>query len=147
MARFAKQMTEYGRKIGLEKDFLAPIVPVVVELMGGVYHEIADRRGYIEKIVASEEDKFRRTLDAGLQRLEDQIKQMIVERCFLDVDPGSIGDDEPLLERRDIDSLKLFEIVVGAEEQFGISVAGEEFSVDNFRTVRDIAECVRRNQR
>jgi len=83
--------------------------------------------------------------DQHTPRIEDQIKRMIVERCFLDVEPDSIGDDEPLLERRDIDSLKLFEIVVGAEEQFGISVVGEEFSVDNFRTVRDIAECVRRN--
>ncbi|MCX8053259.1 MAG: alanine--tRNA ligase [Armatimonadetes bacterium] len=63
-----------GRRIGLEKDFLAPIVPVVVKIMGGVYHEIVDRQVYIEKVIAAEEEKFRRTLDAGLQRLEDQIK-------------------------------------------------------------------------
>ena len=63
-----------GRKIGLEKDFLAPIAPVVIELMGDIYHEIADRRTYIEKVIAAEEEKFRRTLDAGLQRLEDQIR-------------------------------------------------------------------------
>ncbi|MFO7900916.1 MAG: phosphopantetheine-binding protein [Planctomycetota bacterium] len=78
-------------------------------------------------------------------RIEDRLKQMIVERCFLDIAPASIEDDEPLMKRRDIDSLKLFEIVVGTEEEFGISVMNENFSVDHFRTVGDIADCVRRH--
>ena len=84
------------------------------------------------------------TDDSG-ERIEDRIKRMIVARCFLNIDPNSIPDDEVLIKRRDIDSLKLFEIVVGTEEEFGISVMGESFTVDNFRTVRDIADCVRRN--
>ena len=83
--------------------------------------------------------------EAAGERIEDQIKRMIVERCFLEIEPDSIADDEILIKRRDIDSLKLFEIVVGTEEEFGISVMGEEFTVDNFRTVSDIAECVRKN--
>ncbi len=78
-------------------------------------------------------------------RIEDKIKQMIVERCFLDIEPGEITDDEPLMDRRDIDSLRLFEIVVGTEEEFAISVMEEEFTIDNFRTVADIADCVRKN--
>jgi acyl carrier protein len=81
--------------------------------------------------------------DATEARIEDRIKQMIVERCFLDIEPASIQDEEPLIKRRDIDSLKLFEIVVGTEEEFGISVMDEAFSVDRFRTVKDIADCVR----
>ena len=79
------------------------------------------------------------------ERIEDRIKRMIVERCFLNIAPSSIADDEVLIKRRDIDSLKLFEIVVGTEDEFGVSVAGEDFTVDNFRTVKDIADCVRRN--
>ncbi len=66
-----------GRKIGLEKDFLAPIVPVVVDLMGSVYQELVDRQGYITKVITAEEEKFRRTLDAGLERLEDHIAQAL----------------------------------------------------------------------
>ncbi len=79
------------------------------------------------------------------ERIEDKLKQMIVERCFLDIDPGEIADDEPLMDRHDIDSLRLFEIVVGTEEEFAISVMEEEFTIDNFRTVADIADCVRKN--
>jgi len=79
------------------------------------------------------------------ERIEDKLKQMIVERCFLDIEPGEIADDEPLMDRHDIDSLRLFEIVVGTEEEFAISVMEEEFTIDNFRTVADIADCGRKN--
>jgi len=73
LRRILRNAVVKGRKLGLEKNFLAPIVPTVVEIMGEVYHEIADRQGYVEKVIGSEEDKFRRTLESGLQRLEDQI--------------------------------------------------------------------------
>lgn len=73
LRRLIRNSVVNARNINLQKPFLAAIVPVVVELMGDVYPEIADRQGYIEKVIASEEDKFRSTLQAGLQRLEDQI--------------------------------------------------------------------------
>jgi len=79
------------------------------------------------------------------ERIEDKIKRMIVECCFLEIEPSEIGDDEVLIKRWDIDSLKLFEIVLGTEDEFDILVMDEDFTVDNFRTVRDIADCVRRN--
>lgn len=75
LRRIIRNAMVKGRRIGLEKDFLAPIVPVVVELMGHVYPEIVDRQRYIERVIAAEEEKFRRTLDAGLERLEDYIRQ------------------------------------------------------------------------
>ncbi len=73
LRRLIRNSVVNARNINLQKPFLAAIVPVVVELMGDGYPEIADRQGYIEKVIASEEDKFRSTLQAGLQRLEDQI--------------------------------------------------------------------------
>ncbi|MGQ9455126.1 MAG: alanine--tRNA ligase [Armatimonadota bacterium] len=75
LRRIIRNAMVKGRRIGLERDFLAPIVPVVVELMGDVYPEIVDRQGHIERIIAAEEEKFRRTLDAGLDRLEYYIRQ------------------------------------------------------------------------
>ncbi|MGD9496570.1 MAG: acyl carrier protein [Armatimonadota bacterium] len=74
--------------------------------------------------------------------LKQQIKEMIVERLFLDVDPGSIGDDENLMESYQIDSVNLFEIVVGMEEQFEISFEDDDFSVDLFATVNSLADFV-----
>lgn len=74
LRRLIRNAVVKGRSLGLTKNFLEPIVPIVVEIMGDVYHEIADRQGYIEKVIGSEEDKFRHTLDSGMQRLEDQIE-------------------------------------------------------------------------
>ncbi len=76
------------------------------------------------------------------QELKQQIKEMIVERLFLNVDPASIGDDENLMENYEIDSVNLFEIVVGLEEAFGISFEDEDFSVDLFATVNNLAQFV-----
>lgn len=73
LRRLIRNSVVKARQMGLSKPFMAGIVPVVVEIMGQVYTEIADRQGYIEKVIASEEEKFRATLQAGLQRLEDQI--------------------------------------------------------------------------
>lgn len=79
-------------------------------------------------------------------QLKQEIKQMIVERLFLDADPAQMGDDENLMENYEIDSVNLFEIVVGMEEQFGISFEDDDFSVDLFATVDSLAEFVERKQ-
>ncbi|NLO05938.1 MAG: acyl carrier protein [candidate division WS1 bacterium] len=76
------------------------------------------------------------------QQLKQQIKEMIVERLFLDADPQQMADDENLMENYEIDSVNLFEIVVGLEEQFDISFEDEDFSVDLFATVNSLAEYV-----
>lgn len=76
------------------------------------------------------------------QQLKQQIKEMIVERLFLDADPQQMADDENLMENYEIDSVNLFEIVVGLEEQFEISFEDEDFSVDLFATVNSLAEYV-----
>jgi acyl carrier protein len=79
---------------------------------------------------------------ADLSALLPRVKKLVVERLFLDVPPESIGDDDNLLEKFGVDSVRMFEIVVGLEETFGVSFADQEFSVDRFATARRIAEVV-----
>lgn len=76
--------------------------------------------------------------------LRRRIKEMIVERLFLDASPEDIADDANLAEEFGVDSVNLFEIVVGLEEVFGISLADEELSVEAFSTVEKIAAVVER---
>jgi len=79
--------------------------------------------------------------EAGLKQ---QLKKMIVERLFLKLDPEGILDDAPLMETYGIDSVNLFEIVVGLEDEFGISLEEEDFSIEAFATVSSIADLVER---
>ncbi|MDO8585899.1 MAG: alanine--tRNA ligase [Armatimonadota bacterium] len=59
-----------SRNLGVEGNFLDEIIPVVVDLMKEPYPELAERQSYITNILKSEEERFRRTLDAGISRLE-----------------------------------------------------------------------------
>jgi acyl carrier protein len=80
------------------------------------------------------------------KRTEDALKEMIVERLFLSVEPDDIGDDENLMETYEVDSVRLLEIVVGLEEVFDISLEDDEFSLERFETVKAIADLVREKQ-
>ena len=78
--------------------------------------------------------------------LEQELKSLIVERLFLKVAPEDIGDEEPLMDTYGIDSVQLFEIVVGLEEVYGITMEDEEFDLALFANVKSIAEFVRLKQ-
>jgi acyl carrier protein len=78
--------------------------------------------------------------------LKPRIKQMIVERLFLNVEAGDIPDDAPLMETYDIDSVQLFELVVGLEDEFGVVMDDVDFQIDTFHTVNSIAEFVQSKQ-
>jgi len=82
----------------------------------------------------------------GEQRIEDKVKEMLVERLFLKVEPQTIGDDDVLADTLGLDSVSVFEIVVGLEEVYGLSFEDEEFDMAVFRSVRSIADFVRRKQ-
>ena len=77
------------------------------------------------------------------ERLEDQLKRMIVERLFLKIAPEAIEEDKSLIEHYGVDSVSLLELVVGLEELFGIIIGDDEFKVSYFETVQALAEFVR----
>jgi acyl carrier protein len=75
--------------------------------------------------------------------IRSKIKNMLVERLMLDIPPEQIDDAEDLTETYDLDSVRLFELVIGTEEEFGISFEDDEFSPEKFSTVNTIAEVIR----
>ena len=75
--------------------------------------------------------------------LEEQLKRMIIERLFLKLKPEEIEDTKSLIAHYGVDSVSLLELVVGLEEQFGISVQDDEFNVAHFETVKALADFVR----
>lgn len=74
--------------------------------------------------------------------VKDRIKEMIVERLFLSIQPQTIPDDTNLMETLGIDSVQVFELVVGCEDVFGISFEEEDFDITAFQTVSAIASVV-----
>ena len=77
------------------------------------------------------------------KHIEQTIKELLVERLFLKIGPEEIADDTLLMEELGVDSVSVFEIVVGLEEVYGISFEDDEFRIETFRTPRSIAAHVR----
>jgi len=75
--------------------------------------------------------------------VERRIKEMIVERCFLNASPETIGDEDDLMESVGLDSIQILEVVVGLEEDFGVPFEDADFDIENFRSVAAIAAFVR----
>jgi acyl carrier protein len=46
------------------------------------------------------------------------------------------------METYGIDSVALFELVVGLEDEFGVAMEDTDFQIETFRTVNSIAEFV-----
>ena len=53
-----------------------------------------------------------------------------------------VPDDYPLIENGVLTSLQTVELVMFMEDRFGITIEDEEFSEENFGSIRAIAELV-----
>jgi acyl carrier protein len=59
------------------------------------------------------------------------------------VDPAEVSDGKSFTEELDVDSLSMVEVVVAAEEKFGVKIPDDE--VQNLKTVGDAADFVLKN--
>ena len=76
--------------------------------------------------------------------LKAKVKELIVRRLKLDIDPASIGDAAPLFgEGLGLDSIDALELVLGVEQEFGIKIADEEVGVKAFSSVDALADFIR----
>jgi acyl carrier protein len=81
-----------------------------------------------------------------MDELRIQIKKMIVERLFLGIRPDEIENAAPLMETYNIDSVALFELVVGLEDEFGVMMEDADFQVSTFKTVDSITAFVQQKR-
>jgi acyl carrier protein len=75
--------------------------------------------------------------------IEAKLKQMIVERLFLQVAPADIQTDASLIDTYGVDSVCLLELVVGLEEAFGVVIEDGDFDVRNFISVAALRDFVK----
>lgn len=80
-------------------------------------------------------------------QLKTEIKNLIVRRLKLEIDPAGIVDDAPLFgEGLGLDSIDALELVVGLEQEFGISIPDEDVGREAFASVNALAEYVKKNK-
>lgn len=79
--------------------------------------------------------------------LRGRIKQTIVNRLKLEMDPSDIGDSEPLFgEGLGLDSIDALELVLGVEQEFGVKIEDEEVGAQALASVESLADFVAAKQ-
>lgn len=78
--------------------------------------------------------------------IERELKEMLVERLFLKLKPEEIDAEKNLMTTYGIDSVSVMEMVVGLEEQYGVTFDPGEFKIETFQSIRNMAEFVRSKQ-
>jgi alanyl-tRNA synthetase len=89
LRRIMRRAIRHGKRLGLEKLFLADVCGAVIEEMGAAYPETRENRAFITKVAAQEEESFRRTLDKGLTILEEEMGRLA--RAKEKVVPGKVA--------------------------------------------------------
>ena len=76
LRRILRRAIRHGNKLGATEPFFASLVPALVSEMGTAYPELVRQEGAIMKALASEEEQFARTLDKGMDILEQALASL-----------------------------------------------------------------------
>lgn len=79
-----------------------------------------------------------------MSSMQDRIKELLVQRLKLEREASSIGDEEPLFgpEGLGLDSIDALELVLGIEQEFGVTIDDQQVGSQVLSTVSSIAEFV-----
>lgn len=75
LRRLIRRAVRYGKKLGLNKPFLAGLVDRVVSIMKEPYPNLVKAKELVKVVVNNEEEKFLKTLDKGEKKLLDYMEQ------------------------------------------------------------------------
>ena len=70
LRRILRRAARYGSKLGMKEAFVYRGVEKVVNITGGVYPELVEKQKLVTKTIQSEEERFQRTLQQGLEMLD-----------------------------------------------------------------------------
>ena len=73
-----RRAARYGRKIGLTTPFLGKVADAVLDVMGGHYTELLERADFIKRAITTEEERFLRTFEMGINALDDMLARLPV---------------------------------------------------------------------
>ena len=76
LRRILRRAIRHGNKLGATEPFFAALVPALVREMSGAYPDLVAQEAAIIKALASEEEQFARTLDKGMDILEEALASL-----------------------------------------------------------------------
>ncbi len=65
LRRLLRRAVRYGKNLGIDRAFMYELVPVVADIMKDYYPYVCDKIELVQKVIKSEEERFRQTLADG----------------------------------------------------------------------------------
>lgn len=78
--------------------------------------------------------------------IEDRIRKILSSELFVEAPADEIGLDDSLRAVHGLDSLGFVELRVQCEDLFDIRISDEDFSPENFQSLRTVTTLVHRLQ-
>jgi alanyl-tRNA synthetase len=76
LRRLIRRAIRYGKIIGIEKEFLNDLVKIVIEIYKERYPHLKEKKEFILNEIKKEELRFRNTLERGLKKFEEIVKNV-----------------------------------------------------------------------
>ena len=76
LRRLLRRAARHGKTLGIKEAFLCNLCDTVIRDSSEAYQELSSKKEYIKKVIKIEEDKFRETLDSGMEILNGFINDL-----------------------------------------------------------------------
>ena len=76
LRRLLRRAARHGRMLGIDHPFLVDLVETVIQSSESAYPELREHDAYLKKVIGTEEANFARTIDAGMNILNNMIDRL-----------------------------------------------------------------------
>lgn len=76
LRRILRRAVRHGRLLGIKGLFLTELIDVVVDILGPGLKDLVEKKSFIKRVVANEEERFNQTLEQGLAMLTALVDEL-----------------------------------------------------------------------
>ena len=76
LRRLLRRAARHGRLLGITEPFLSDVCSTVIKENEHAYPELLQKKDFIQKLIRVEEESFAKTIDQGLELLNDAVKSL-----------------------------------------------------------------------
>ena len=123
LRRLLRRAARHGRLLGIEEPFLYQVAETVIRENQPAYPELLENKDYIIRIIKAEEERFAKTIDQGMNMLNELIDRIASH----EIAGGKVLSGEEAFKLYDTFGFPL-DLTMEIAEERGVSVDEDQFA-------------------
>ena len=123
LRRLLRRAARHGRLLGIEEPFLYQVAETVIQENQPAYPELLENKDYIIRIIKAEEERFAKTIDQGMNMLNELIDRIASH----EIAGGKVLSGEEAFKLYDTFGFPL-DLTMEIAEERGVSVDEDQFA-------------------